>query len=90
MELRVTEHASTKLKEILEQRGDEPEEIVRLTHDRNGNLIHVFGQEKSGDHVIQHNGKPVLAIRPKLVKKLSGFTLDINEQGRFALYQTGY
>lgn len=80
MVLAVTPDATKVLKKVLDDVDHEPDQILRLTPNQQGNLQMILGTEQDDDHVIEHNGDPVLAISLPVSEKLTGTTLDVNEQ----------
>jgi iron-sulfur cluster assembly protein len=79
MALTVTEKATEALKGLLEVHEHEPEWVLRLISDEEGNHGLQLDVPREEDQVVEHDGEPVMVIAPDLSEDLTGNTLDLKE-----------
>lgn len=71
--LTVTDAAWERLTEIVSSRPNIT--ALRLTHN-NGRVKCRSGNRKETDRSVEHDGRPLLLMTPRVAKRLSGRTLD--------------
>jgi Fe-S cluster assembly iron-binding protein IscA len=88
MSLSVTKNAAEMLKQMLAIQAEEgdPDTTTRLVEHQDGGFTCAFDKMKHDDYVMEYEGQTILILQPEVVKRLAGCTLDINEEGRFTLY----
>ena len=79
MALTVTEKATEALKGLLETHEHEPEQVLRLISDEEGNHGLQLDVPKEEDQVVEHDGETVMVIDPALSDDLTGNVLDLKE-----------
>ncbi len=79
MSLAVTTRASAALAQVLDSTQHDPQEILRLVQDPEGNLGLALDTQKDGDQVVEYGGNMTLVIEPAISDRLEGVTLDIQE-----------
>jgi hypothetical protein len=84
--INVTERAKEKLKELrstkLAEAGFEnPEVSLRLDQASPGQLGIFPDVPREGDHVVEHEGAPVLFVAEEIAQTVSGTTIDCEEGG---------
>lgn len=90
MTLQVTNQASAQLKTLLDNTEHEPEQVIRLVSDPQGNASFTLDVEREGDQVVAHQGDTVMVIESAISEGLSGSTLDVRESPdgiSFTLYR---
>ncbi len=78
MALRITSQASAVLKEILDKHEHEPDQIIRLVSDAQGEGL-ILDRKKESDRAIRHRGSTVLILDPSVNGRFSGLTLDVED-----------
>ncbi|MFP4174003.1 MAG: iron-sulfur cluster biosynthesis family protein [Candidatus Hydrogenedentota bacterium] len=79
MALTVTDSATAALKEVLENVEHEPEQVLRLVFDGQGELNLALDSEKEEDQVVEQEGAKIMVIEPDVGEKLEGAVLDVKE-----------
>jgi Fe-S cluster assembly iron-binding protein IscA len=74
--LKVTERASKELKQVLEGAIKEPDQLLRLVTDLEGNYKLTLDTEREGDQVVEHEGTKIMVISPEISTELEGAVLD--------------
>jgi Fe-S cluster assembly iron-binding protein IscA len=74
--VRVTEQATTALRELLTANHAPPEDGVRLTPNGEGSLGMVVDAPHAGDEVIRHNETPVLIVDAAVAGQLTEMVVD--------------
>ena len=77
--LSVTESAKQKLKEMLSDKVEDPQQSLRLTANTSGQLGLSIDMEATGDQVVEHEGSKVLLVEEELATRLEGITLDTED-----------
>lgn len=77
-------HLATALDEATPEEAEPEESCFRLVRGENNRLAMVLGRQTESDAVVEHGGKPLLAMDQDLAPALDGRTLDVeeNEQGQ--------
>ncbi|MFQ6121472.1 MAG: hypothetical protein ACE5LA_00200 [Dehalococcoidales bacterium] len=86
----VTERAGQKLKEILSEKVDNPQAVLRLVATEQGQLGLSIDVETPQDKVVEHEGTKVLVVEQGLADNLKGITLDVEdtpEGSRLAVFR---
>ena len=78
MPLRITSRASVLLKEILDKHEHEPDQVIRLVSDAQGEGL-ILDRKSESDRAIRHRGATVLILDPSVNGRFSGLTLDVEE-----------
>lgn len=86
MSLEVTPRASAALKDVLDSTEHEPQQILRLVQDPEGNLGLALDVERDGDQVVEHQGARTMAIDSGISERLSGITLDVQDSPKGELF----
>jgi Fe-S cluster assembly iron-binding protein IscA len=88
MSISVTKNAAEMLNQMLviQTEEGEPDTTTRLMEHQDGGFACAFDKMKHDDYVMEYEGQTILILQPEVVKRLEGCTLDINEDGRFTLY----
>ena len=79
MALTVTDSATAALKEVLENVEHEPEQILRLVFDGQGELNLALDNAKDDDQVVEQEGDKIMVIEPEVSQRLEGAVLDVKE-----------
>jgi len=79
MALTVTEKATEALRGLLEVHDHEPEQVLRLISDGEGNHGLQLDVPRAEDQVVEHEGETVMVIDPALSDDLTGNVLDLKE-----------
>ena len=74
--IEVTERAKQELQRLLVANVDWPGALLRLVDRGNGVLGLGIDIQAPEDEVIEHNGKALLLVKPKLADNLERMTLD--------------
>jgi hypothetical protein len=80
MALKVTEQASTLLKEMLDAVEHLPEQVIRMVPGSAGDFKLVLDTPQKGDQEVQHQGNTVLVIEANFSESLSGTALETREE----------
>ena len=75
----VTESAKEELKRISLQATGQPESILRLVSNEQGQLGLVADSEREGDQVIEHQGETVLVVDSQTSAALDGVGMDYQD-----------
>ena len=75
--LTVTEAASARLAEMMEQKGLSQDVAIRFVS-RDRGIAMQSGTERPGDATFQHEGRTVLLLDEKVSKLLADETLDVD------------
>jgi Fe-S cluster assembly iron-binding protein IscA len=74
--LNVTERAADMLQQKLIEHGDDSAEVLRLQRQDAGIGL-AIDREAEGDEVVEHDGRPLLAIDSDLARELDGAKIDL-------------
>jgi Fe-S cluster assembly iron-binding protein IscA len=75
----ITDRAKRELKKLLETSVEMPQARLRLCDRGGGELGLGIDIEEKDDSVIQYEGSRILVISSRLIPRLNGITLDIDE-----------
>ena len=75
----VSDSAKIELKKILSENARDPDMLLRLTANEEGQLGLILGLEQPGDNVVEHDGARVFAIEKDLASNLPGISLDVED-----------
>ena len=89
MPLKFTERAAAVLKESLHKQEREPEQVIRLLIDPQGDIRLALDIPRDGDQRVEHQGDTVLVLESGICVMLSDVIVDIQEnaQGRAFVLQ---
>ena len=77
--IEVTDGARKELKKILTENAQEPNVVLRLTANEQGQLGLVMDNVAEGDKVIEYEGTPVLVIEDHFASHLEGVSLETED-----------
>jgi Fe-S cluster assembly iron-binding protein IscA len=75
----VTERAKEKLKELLQSETDDSSVSLRLTTAPSGQFGIVPDRERDDDHIVEHQGSPVLLVGQEMANTIGDATIDYDE-----------
>ncbi len=78
MPLRITNRASAMLKELLDKHEHEPDQVIRLVSDAQGEGL-ILDRKSESDRAIRHSGATVLILDSSVNGRFSDLTLDVEE-----------
>ncbi len=78
--IRLTERATTGLKEILATNGTPNDRAVKLVPGESGGLAMVIGRPKEGDDVVESEQRPLLIVDASMSDRLDGVVLDASDE----------
>jgi len=88
----ITDEAKKELKKILTENAKDPNVVLRLTANEQGQLGLCMDTEMPGDNVIEYEGSKVLLVEDHLASHMEGVSLlveDTPEGPELLLTQTG-
>jgi Fe-S cluster assembly iron-binding protein IscA len=77
--IEVTDEARKELKKILVENAQDPNLVLRLTANEQGQLGLVMDNFAEGDSVIEYEGSRVLVIEDHFASHLEGISLEVEE-----------
>jgi Fe-S cluster assembly iron-binding protein IscA len=75
----ITDDAKKELKKILTENAQDPNIVLRLTANEQGQLGLVMDNVTDGDNVIEYDGSKVLAIEEHFASHLEGISLEVED-----------
>ena len=87
--LKFTERAVAVMKESLGKQQREPEQVIRLLIDPQGDITLALDIPRGGDQRVEHQGDTVLVLESGICVMLSDVIVDVQEnaQGRAFVLQ---
>ena len=79
MPLKFTERAAAVLQESLHRQEHEPDEVIRLLIDPQGNIRLALDIPRDGDQRVEYQGATIVIIEPAICIVLCDVTVDAQE-----------